>query len=78
MSITLDEDLQEFVRTQAGRGGFTTPDQYVSDLIREQQTIELARQELNEMIQEGLAASDSALSHEEVLADLRTRARAAQ
>lgn len=78
MSITLDEDLQEFVRTRVANDGFRKPEEYVIHLIREHRARLVARHELNTEIEAGLNSPVSDLTNDEVLARLRHRASAGQ
>jgi antitoxin ParD1/3/4 len=70
MRLSLPEDLDSFVETEAAARGFSTRDAYVLDLIgREQQ-----RQALRAKLQEGLASPTIAVADADYFAKLMARA----
>ena len=53
MNISLPENLKEFVLVQAATGGYSTPSEYIRELIRDDQKKKL-EQRLSLLLLEGL------------------------
>ncbi len=53
MNISLPENLKEFVVAQAATGGYSTPSEYIRELIRDDQKKKL-EQRLSLLLLEGL------------------------
>jgi antitoxin ParD1/3/4 len=57
MNVSLPEELKEYVETQT-RHGYSTPSEYVRELIREDQK-RRAREKLDSLLLDGLNSGDS-------------------
>ncbi len=71
VNISLPESLKDFVDEQVSRRGYSTSSEYVSELIRKDQS----RQQLRMMLLEGGASQLSAPADSAYFSDLRQRAR---
>ncbi|MFT4232084.1 MAG: hypothetical protein QM606_04805 [Leucobacter sp.] len=60
-TVPLSEDTQAFVDRKVTEGGYESVVDYLHALLGREQ----ARQQLRDMIQEGIDSGDSGLSHEE-------------
>lgn len=76
MNIALPENMKQFVREQATRGGYSSVSEYVRDLIRSDQK-EKARAALEAEVLKGLHSGDSTpltdQDWEEIRSEVRKR-----
>lgn len=78
MTITLGEELEQFVRAQVQKRAFASNSEYIRDLVRERYEQQLARKvrldELDQALAKGLADADAGrtLSLDEAFNKLRT------
>ena len=72
MNISLPEILKSFVDQQVERGGYGSSDEYVRELIRNDQ-VRRARNELRELLREGLASGEPEPVEEAYWGGLRQR-----
>ncbi|KEQ07216.1 ribbon-helix-helix domain-containing protein [Pseudorhizobium pelagicum] len=54
ITVTLEPDIEDFVRDEVERGSFASPSDYVEDLIRRRRERGLARQKLDAALQRGI------------------------
>jgi antitoxin ParD1/3/4 len=54
ITVTLEPDVEDFVRAEVERGPFSSPSDYVEDLIRERRERDLARRQLDAELQKGI------------------------
>jgi antitoxin ParD1/3/4 len=54
ITVTLEPDVEDFVRAEVERGPFNSPSDYVEDLIRERRERDLARRQLDAELQKGI------------------------
>ena len=54
ITVTLEPEIEDFVREEVERGDFASASDYVEDLIRQRRKLELARQELDTELQKGI------------------------
>jgi antitoxin ParD1/3/4 len=59
ITVTLEPEIEDFVRAEVERGPFNSPSDYVEDLIRERRERELARRELDAELQKGIDDIDA-------------------
>jgi antitoxin ParD1/3/4 len=74
MSISLSEDMKDFVETQAADEGFATADDYLHSLIQEAQK-RRAKQQLEAKFREALESGPATLMTADDWAALRQEAR---
>lgn len=72
MNISLPDELKQYVEAQT-KAGYSTPSEYVRELIREDQK-RRAQQRLEELLVEGLKSGDSVVADETFWAALKTEA----
>jgi antitoxin ParD1/3/4 len=72
MNVSLPEELKEYVEAQTRRG-YSTPSEYVRELIREDQK-RRAREKLDSLLLEGLNSGDPLPVDAEFWRDLRQEA----
>ncbi len=72
MNVSLPDELKEFVEGQA-QHGYSTPSEYVRELIREDQKRK-AREKLEVLLMEGLTSGDSIPVNAEFWKDLKQEA----
>ena len=72
MNISLPEALKDYVEEQAN-GGYSTPSEYVRELIREDQKRRL-KEKLDALLLEGLNSGDSLRADPEFWAELKREA----
>lgn len=81
MTLTLTEELEEFVRAEVRRGGFASSSEYVRTLVRErfvkERDVAMRTSALNDALARGIADADAGrtLPVDEAFARLRTRLR---
>lgn len=54
ITVTLEPDIEDFVRDEVERGSFASPSDYVEDLIRRRRERGLAQQKLDAALQAGI------------------------
>lgn len=54
ITVTLEPEIEDFVREEVERGDFASASDYVEDLIRQRRELELARQQLDAELQKGI------------------------
>lgn len=54
ITVTLDPEIEDFVRAEVERGPFNSASDYVEDLLRERREYELAKRELDAELQKGI------------------------
>jgi antitoxin ParD1/3/4 len=64
ISISLPDQMKEFVEEQIGEGGYSDPSDYFHALLREQQRRK-AEEKLEGLLLEGLATKSSALDEKD-------------
>ena len=72
MNISLPGELKDYVEEQA-KGGYSTPSEYVRELIREDQK-RRAREKLDALLLEGLCSGDPNPVGADFWADLKRKA----
>lgn len=72
ITVTLEPEVEDFVRAEVERGTFNSPSDYVEDLIRER---DLARRKLDAELQKGTDDIEAGryLPLDEAFAEVRTR-----
>lgn len=58
LNISLPQSLKDYIEAQVERGGYSTPSEYVHELLRQDQT-RRAEQRLAELLLEGLHSGDA-------------------
>jgi len=61
LSISLPDQMKEFVEQQVGEGGYDSPSEYFRELLKEQQK-RRAEDKLEELLREGLSSPASELT----------------
>ena len=61
LSISLPDQMKEFVEQQVGEGGYDSPSEYFRELLKEQQK-RRAEEKLEELLREGLSRPASELT----------------
>jgi len=61
LSISLPDQMKEFVEQQVGEGGYDSPSEYFRELLKEQQK-RRAEDKLEELLREGLSRPASELT----------------
>ena len=61
LSISLPDQMKEFVEQQVGEGGYDNPSEYFRELLKEQQKRK-AEEKLEELLREGLSSPASELT----------------
>lgn len=54
ITVTLEPEVEDFVRAEVKRGPFNSPSDYVEELIRERRERDLARRKLDAELQKGI------------------------
>jgi antitoxin ParD1/3/4 len=54
VTVTLNEQIQDFVRDEVEEGAFASTDDYIQTVLRQRQEYKLARQRLDAELQKGL------------------------
>lgn len=72
MNISLPEELKEYVEQQT-KGGYSTPSEFVRDLIRQDQK-RRARERLEQLLVEGLESGQPILADEAFWTNLKNDA----
>jgi antitoxin ParD1/3/4 len=72
MNISLPDELKQYVEAQT-KAGYSTPSEYVRELIREDQK-RRAQQRLEQMLLEGLSSGESVAADQKFWADLKNEA----
>ncbi|TNM59660.1 type II toxin-antitoxin system ParD family antitoxin [Aliirhizobium smilacinae] len=54
ITVTLEPEIEDFVRSEVERGSFGSPSDYVEDLIRERREHDIARRQLDAELQKGI------------------------
>ncbi|EUB97615.1 hypothetical protein PMI07_000175 [Rhizobium sp. CF080] len=54
ITVTLEPDIEDFVRDQTERGSFTSSGEYIETVLRERYERERARERLDAELQKGL------------------------
>ncbi len=72
MNISLPEELKQYVEAQT-KAGYSTPSEYVRDLIREDQK-RRAQQRLEQLLLDGLASGEPTVADEQFWAHLKSEA----
>ena len=54
ITVTLEPDIQDFVRDEVKRGSFASTSEYIETVLRQRQERERARQQLDEELQKGI------------------------
>jgi antitoxin ParD1/3/4 len=72
MNISLPDELKQYVEAQT-KAGYSTPREYVCELIREDQK-RRAQQRLEQLLLEGLNSGEPIVADEKFWADLKTEA----
>ncbi len=75
LNISLPEVLKEFVEKQVRQGGYSTPSEYVRELIRTDQKRK-TRDRLEALLQEGLESGPATEMTDEDWTDIRREGRA--
>ena len=75
VTVTLEPDIQEFVRHEVERGAYASASDYIEKVLHEQQKRELARQKLDAELQKGLddVRAGRVLPIDEAFAEVRRR-----
>jgi antitoxin ParD1/3/4 len=75
ITVTLEPDVEDFVRAEVERGPFNSPSDYVEDLIRERRERDLARRQLDAELQKGIDDIEAGryLPIDEAFAEVRAR-----
>lgn len=76
MNVSLPDGMKDWVEAQARNGRFESESAYVSDLIRRDQAKAAVVEELQRLVDEGIASGISERSLAEVLAEARRGASA--
>lgn len=76
MSFALPEQLREYIDERVGSGQYGNTSEYLRDLIRRDQQAQAA-QRLRVLIADGLESGDGRAATDDVVAELRERALAA-
>jgi antitoxin ParD1/3/4 len=76
MNVSLPDGMKDWVEAQARTGRFESESAYVSDLIRRDQAKAAVVEELQRLVDEGIASGISERSLAEVLAEARRGASA--
>jgi len=72
MNISLPDELKQYVEEQT-KAGYSTPSEYVRELIREDQK-RRTQQRLEQMLLEGLNSGEPVAADQEFWADLKSEA----
>ena len=72
MKISLPDELRAYVEAQVSGGGYANPSDFIHALIREHKE---TLHRLDELIQEGLDSGWSDQSFDEIMAEIKERAR---
>jgi antitoxin ParD1/3/4 len=72
MNISLPDELKRYVEAQT-KAGYSTPSEYVRELIREDQK-RRAQQRLEDLLFEGLGSGEPVVADEKFWADLKAEA----
>lgn len=67
ITVSLSEDAQAFVDRKVAEGGYGTVVEYLHALLGQEQ----AKQQLRDLLQEGIDSGDSGMSHDEVMERMR-------
>lgn len=54
ITVTLEPDIQDFVRDEVERGSFASTSEYIETVLRQRQARERARQQLDAELQKGI------------------------
>ena len=54
VTVTLEPDIQDFIRDEVERGSFASTSEYIETVLRERQEYEHARQQLDAELQKGI------------------------
>jgi antitoxin ParD1/3/4 len=75
ITVTLEPEIEDFVRAEIERGPFNSASDYVEDLIRERRERELARRQLDAELQKGIDDIEAGrcLPLDEAFAEVRAR-----
>jgi antitoxin ParD1/3/4 len=77
MNVSLPDEMKEWVEAQVDTGRYGNSSDYVRDLVRRDQERQDARQKLQDMVDEALASGIVAMTREELLERIMSRAQAA-
>lgn len=78
MNISLPEAMKAWVETRSRHGRYSNASDYVRDLIRQDRDREEALTELRTLIQQGIDSGESEQSFDEIIAEVRAEADAAE
>lgn len=75
ITVTLEPEIEDFVRAEVERGPFDSASDYVEDLIRERRERDLARRKLDVELQKGIDDIEAGrfLPLDEAFAEVRAR-----
>ena len=72
LNVNMTDDLRHFVDERIGQKGFSTPTEYVRQLIREDRD-RAAQEKLEQLLLEGIQSGESAQLTPERLKEIRQR-----
>ncbi|CAN7503068.1 type II toxin-antitoxin system ParD family antitoxin [Neorhizobium sp. LjRoot104] len=75
ITVTLEPDIQDFVRDEVERGSFASMSEYIETVLRQRQERERARQQLDAELQKGLddVRAGRVVPIDEAFAEVRKR-----
>ncbi|CDN52800.1 Hypothetical protein RG1141_CH04390 [Neorhizobium galegae bv. officinalis bv. officinalis str. HAMBI 1141] len=75
ITVTLEPDIQDFVRNEVERGSFASTSEYIETVLRQRQERERARQQLDAELQKGLddVRAGRVVPIDEAFAEVRRR-----
>lgn len=75
VTVTLDEDTQDFIRDKVEHGSFSSTSDYIETVIQQNKDCERARQRLDAELQKGLddVRAGRVLPIDEAFAEIRQR-----
>lgn len=76
MNISLPDQMKDWVEAQTDDGRYANSSDYVRDLIRRDQVRREKIAAMQKMVDEGRASGIDPRTPDEIMADIRTRARA--
>ena len=72
LNISISESLREFVKQRVVSAGYSTPSEYIRQLIREDQKA-MAKEQLEALLLEGLESGEPTEMTPQTWADIRKR-----